>query len=630
MSGYTSNTPIRLEPLNPLLVYLPDYGVLICKECKFAIQPKAIPSHLLRHRVYREKRQDLLSLVADLTLLDPAQVSIPSPHGRPIPYLPIAGGYRCLVQRCGHLCVSYKRMSQHLHQQHQTIHLRDVDGQMQRVFLQTFFRGNQISYFQVSHGDLSERPRSSQQNLDHQFLEPQTTNVATLTRATSHENTMTLPQDDLLTNSHIQDLMYMHRYVTSTASSLTRGTEPVTFWAQEIPLQAKTHTFLMHGILGAAAFHSAMLASSHNESAFHHGAGLRHQSTGLATFRKLIDSPSRQTSTALTAFARLLGIQFCEEALLEAKVSVSRHDENNDSSLAKILEFLSMLNGGCDLLLGLQPLLPPDSALRLSGEDLHGLASLEIPPDALLDSTPYIVNDVFAWIVSHTRDSSPDSNRFSISSLEDVRNLVLLCRDISKLSRRKPASIGWIASIIPRHSSLANHIPLILSAVTSLCRSTNHFSYNISSESQLTPCPILLCYPHIPADIYSELASLPTRLVGRISEPNEPDLRAFDHAMAALVSSFARSYATDATCARWNGVESWPRMLPDHFLGMAKANHPLALLLMVHWCALLFRQEPSYWFLQGQSRRMLDIIFNNLDGDLLSFARDCFASLTKH
>lgn len=627
--GYNTPGAVRLEPLNSLLVYLPDHGILICKPCKFAIQPKAIPSHLLRHQVYRDKRREMLSLVASLTLLDPAQVSIPAQNGRPFPHLTIASGYRCLVSQCGHLCVSHKRMSQHLHEHHQNALASDVDSQIEPVLLQTFFRGNQVRYFQVSHDDHSEQPMLGNQSLDYRFLEPQSTNIARTT-SRPNDNTPTPLENALLTKHQIQDLMYLHQYLTSTSYSLTRGTEPVSFWIHEIPLQASTQTFLMHGVLGAAAFHKAMLASSQTDCALHHDAGLRHQSAGLVTFRKLVASPSRQTSMALTAFARLLGVQFCEEALLEAKFNVSGNDEEATSSLAKILEFLSMLNGGCDLLLSLQPLLPPDSALLLSGDTLQGLDSLEIPPEALLDSTPSIVNDLAAWLASHTRDSEPGNNHFKVITLEDVRDLVSLCMEVSKLPRTKPITIDWIASVTPQLSNLMKHIPLIFSAITSLRRSTSNFSYNFSSEAQLAPCPILLCYPYIPAAIYSELASLPKRLLRRIPEPSHLDLRVFDHAMAALVSSYARSYAINATWARWNGIESWPRMLPDHFLAMVKTKNPLALVLVTHWCALLSRQESSYWFLQGQSQRMLNIVLNNLDRDLQIFARDCFASLTEH
>lgn len=47
----------RLEHLGALLVHLPDFGILICKLCKFAIQPKALTSHLLRHHIPRKTSQ---------------------------------------------------------------------------------------------------------------------------------------------------------------------------------------------------------------------------------------------------------------------------------------------------------------------------------------------------------------------------------------------------------------------------------------------------------------------------------------------------------------------------------------------------------------------------------------------
>jgi len=118
----------RLEHFGKLLVYLADYGILICKLCKFAIQPKAITGHLLRHHIYRENRRRLLGRVAELTLSEPDDVSVPSSRGTPVPYLPVTTGYRCSLPHCGHLCISEKRMSSHMRQQRKALMADTTSG----------------------------------------------------------------------------------------------------------------------------------------------------------------------------------------------------------------------------------------------------------------------------------------------------------------------------------------------------------------------------------------------------------------------------------------------------------------------------------------------------------------------
>ena len=116
--------------------------------------------------------------------------------------------------------------------------------------------------------------------------------------------------------------------------------------------------------------------------------------------------------------------------------------------------------------------------------------------------------------------------------------------------------------------------------------------------------------------------------MARVAEPNSLDTRAFDQAMAALISCFSRNYAMDAVWARWNGIESWPRMLSNDFFSMVKATEPLALVLVAHWCVLLSMQENQYWFLRGQSERILKIVLENLSVDMQDFVQDCVASLS--
>ncbi|KAF2450685.1 hypothetical protein P171DRAFT_468932 [Karstenula rhodostoma CBS 690.94] len=131
-----------------LLEYNPDYGVLICRECEYAIQKSAVQSHLLRHKIYRAERQNLLSSIAHFELREPDDVELPDPTARPIAALPVLDGYLCLHEGCRNLCASVKRMRRHWADVHGGA--EDFDAMAREIKMQTFFRGTKIRYFEVS------------------------------------------------------------------------------------------------------------------------------------------------------------------------------------------------------------------------------------------------------------------------------------------------------------------------------------------------------------------------------------------------------------------------------------------------------------------------------------------------
>ena len=148
-------------------------------------------------------------------------------------------------------------------------------------------------------------------------------------------------------------------------------------------------------------------------------------------------------------------------------------------------------------------------------------------------------------------------------------------------------------------------------------------------EHTPAPLPPSSCYPYVSQAPYSHLSTFPESLAARIPDYSPQNFEACVHSVAALLTSFSRSYATHKTWAVWNGIESWPRMLSGKFLGMIETAHPFALILVAHWSALVKRQEEFYWFLGGQSERMLRIILANLDSEKQVFVQDCLATLNQ-
>lgn len=168
--------PFSLPPPE-LLHYLPVHKVLVCKLCQYAIQPAAIPRHLKDlHHIYRSNRRPFIEYASQYTLSEPSDVILPKPYEIPVPFLPVENGVACDAEGCGHLCVTVKRMKSHW----TTIHHSLESRSWRNVKLQTFFRGNQLQYFEVSEV-LTPPPDhdsgSSPSNLDMNYRDVQVSNA---------------------------------------------------------------------------------------------------------------------------------------------------------------------------------------------------------------------------------------------------------------------------------------------------------------------------------------------------------------------------------------------------------------------------------------------------------------------
>jgi hypothetical protein len=92
-----------------LLQFLPDYGVLICTSCKYAVQPAAVSRHLKElHHILRSRRQPFMDYVSRLDLRSPEDVFRSKIFSFPVPIIPVEEGLACNL--CSpHFCVSEKR-----------------------------------------------------------------------------------------------------------------------------------------------------------------------------------------------------------------------------------------------------------------------------------------------------------------------------------------------------------------------------------------------------------------------------------------------------------------------------------------------------------------------------------------
>lgn len=242
-----------------LLKHDPEYGVLVCLKCRYAVQKSALDSHLLRHKIYREERKRLVTSVSNLNILEPEEVSVPAPSSPALDYIIKFSGLRCAVPQCGHLTVSTKRMKLHWKQAHRSLELPTRDNDLARnVVSQTFFRGNKVKYFEVESPRTADTgsPRSHDATrLDH----PSTPKDQQQSSIPSIEPHTSLPGS--VDGSAMWMLGYFHHFTTKTSHTLPYSdTSPLRgrYWQEAVVSKALQHSWLMQGLLAISACHMAV------------------------------------------------------------------------------------------------------------------------------------------------------------------------------------------------------------------------------------------------------------------------------------------------------------------------------------------------------------------------------------
>ncbi|KAL4867110.1 hypothetical protein BDV12DRAFT_210099 [Aspergillus spectabilis] len=280
---------IPLSPTN-LLIYNSKYKVLVCRECKYAIQKPALRSHLLRHKIYREKRQRLLSSIAELDILEPDLVATPGLSSAPVDGLPIISGYQCSDDECGYLCASLKRMRMHWRDVHGVRELESLGSWACPVKIQTFFRGTKIRYFEVrasetgatdtetgAHDDDDDNDDDNDNDDYNNGRDEKTqcesmkTQVPRLQNCRESSNEPSPPDIDL------QTMIYFHHFITTSCALPNHHAvhSGVHYWQVTVVSLALRHKWLMHGLLAISACHMAALADDQKIRRIHHKRATR-------------------------------------------------------------------------------------------------------------------------------------------------------------------------------------------------------------------------------------------------------------------------------------------------------------------------------------------------------------------
>ncbi|KAI1327942.1 hypothetical protein F5Y16DRAFT_370205 [Xylariaceae sp. FL0255] len=326
-----------------LLIHLPEHRVVICKQCQFAIQPSAFSSHLQNHHILRSERRFLLNQLSLLHLPIPDDVGAPTSNSPRIAALPVLAGYKCeasIRSPCNYACTSVKRMCQHWSEIHNEPDSKVI--KYRKAKLQTFFRGNKIRYFEV------EGPKDAQ---SWTLKEKRSTNGQPLDESHDGGQIETPPLDS-------RALLYMHNYVRNLRAGLNRD-ETTEFWMDTIVFEAYKHSFLMYGLLCISAVDMARRETNLKERRDHLQASAAYCAGAISGHRAAVLCPTRENSTALIACSRLVG----QHEVVRDLIRLEENDHN--FTVEDIIEHLVLLRGCTDLIIQLQPTLPPDSPFRL-------------------------------------------------------------------------------------------------------------------------------------------------------------------------------------------------------------------------------------------------------------------------
>ncbi len=267
--------PVRFGPKD-LLEFSASYGVIICRECRYAIQKSALQSHLLRHKIFRHERHSLLNSIARLDILEPDAVPLPPPTSKPIDALPIISGFRCDVADCGSLYASAKRMRRHQLESHAASAIEVSDFPNRAVTLQTFFRVTKIRYFEVTSVDSSTTSESElapgspddSVNLKDDELEGQG-DVALNNMTTKYVPPCASTSGD--DGFDLQSLVYFNHFITVTSCSLpSPDPKQPLYWQTEFVNQALRQKWLVADLLALSASHMRAIAHKASAATTHH------------------------------------------------------------------------------------------------------------------------------------------------------------------------------------------------------------------------------------------------------------------------------------------------------------------------------------------------------------------------
>ena len=134
----------------------------------------------------------------------------------------------------------------------------------------------------------------------------------------------------------LRDLELMHYYTAFTSLTISDMAAFKHIWQEDIPKEAQTHAFLMHGILATAALHIRHDRPQGQE--LYTAVALRHYDVALASFRTALKQVTADNCTALFGFSAIL-------IVLSLAFAQSHSPAQNRNVVEELIQTFTLLQG---------------------------------------------------------------------------------------------------------------------------------------------------------------------------------------------------------------------------------------------------------------------------------------------
>lgn len=143
-----------MEQFEKLFVHCPEYGVIICKRCQFAVIPTQVEGHIKgKHgaTITRSQGRAIADIARGLPSVaqTPREVKYPAPNSQPVEWIPVStNGRRCIAAKngviCNYVCCHRTGIQQHCVKKHNWKNPRDPGRQPRDATSAQLWEDNQI------------------------------------------------------------------------------------------------------------------------------------------------------------------------------------------------------------------------------------------------------------------------------------------------------------------------------------------------------------------------------------------------------------------------------------------------------------------------------------------------------
>ncbi|OQE30053.1 hypothetical protein PENSTE_c002G08157 [Penicillium steckii] len=105
---------------------------------------------------------------------------------------------------------------------------------------------------------------------------------------------------------NLHDLELMMQWCNTTFYTLSRSEQTDKVWRNNVPEEALSHPFLMHGILAVSSLHLARTGIDPSKRAAYLNRAVAHQNQALALFREILGDINESNAKAMFAFASIV------------------------------------------------------------------------------------------------------------------------------------------------------------------------------------------------------------------------------------------------------------------------------------------------------------------------------------